>query len=46
MHYRCGQTACKKINAATLKSPHQAKTQCNFDSGWLVRQQDGLHSFF
>ena len=25
---------------------HQAKKQCNFDSGWLERQQGGLHSIF
>ena len=36
----------KKWNVATLNSTNQAKKQCNFDSGWLERQQGGLHSFF
>ena len=35
-----------KSNVATLNSAHQAKKQCNFDSGWLERQQCELHSFF
>ena len=29
----------------TLKSTHQAKKQCNFDSGYLEQQQGGLNSF-
>ena len=29
-----------------MNSAHQAKRRCNFDSGWLERQQGGLHSFF
>ena len=32
-------------NVTTLNSTHQAKKQCSFDSGWLERQQCGLHSF-
>ena len=36
----------KKMNVATLSSAHQAKKQCNFDSGWLERPQCHLHSFF
>ena len=31
---------------ATLNSVHQAKKQCNFDSGWLDQQQGCSHSFF
>ena len=27
-------------------SAHQAKNLCNFDAGWLERQQCDLHSFF
>ena len=46
MHYHWQQTAAKKSNVATLNSAHQAKKQCNFDSGWLERQQCDLHSFF
>ena len=38
--------SCKKRKAATLNSAHQAEKQCNFNSGWLERQQGGLHSFF
>ena len=33
MHYYLEQTATKKWNMATLNSAHQAKKQCNFDSG-------------
>ena len=33
----------KKRNATTLNSTHQAKNQCNFDSGRLERQQCDLH---
>ena len=33
MHYHWEQTAVKKWNMATLNSAHQAKKQCNFDSG-------------
>ena len=33
MHYHWEQTAAKKWNMATLNSAHQAKKQCNFDSG-------------
>ena len=36
----------KKRNVATLNSAHQAKKRCDFDSGWLERQQSNLHSFF
>ena len=36
----------KKRNVATLNSAHQAKKQCNFNSGWLERQHCDLHSFF
>ena len=36
----------KQRNMVNLNSAHQTKNQCNFDSGWLERQQDGLHSFF
>ena len=36
----------KKERGQCLKSAHQAKKQCNFDSGWLERQQCDLHSFF
>ena len=39
MHYHWGQTAAKKSNVATLNSPHQAKKQCNIDSGWLEQHQ-------
>ena len=28
-----GTNSCKKWNMATLNSAHQAKKQCNFDSG-------------
>ena len=41
-----GTNSCKKRSVATLNRAHQAKKQCNFDSGWLERQQCGLHSFF
>ena len=34
-----GKNSCKIRNVATLKSVHQAKKQCDFDSGWLERQQ-------
>ena len=44
MHYHWGQAAGKKRNMATLNSAHKAKKQCNFDSGWLERQQCDLHS--
>ena len=30
-----GTNSCKKRNAATLNSAHQAKKRCNIDSGWL-----------
>ena len=33
------RTSNKKRNVITLNSAHQAKKQCNFDSGWLERQQ-------
>ena len=46
MHYHWGQTAAQERNVTTFNSAHQAKTQCNFDSGWLERQQGGLHRFF
>ena len=36
----------RKKNIATLNSIDQAKKPCNFDSVWLVRQQDGILSFF
>ena len=36
----------KTRNVATLNSAHQAKKQCNFDSGWLERQHCDLNSFF
>ena len=45
MEYHWGRATAKKRNAATLNSAHQAKKQCNFDSGWLERQQCDLHSF-
>ena len=41
MYYHWGQIAAKKRNVTS--SAHQAKKQCNFDSGWLERQQGGLH---
>ena len=44
MHQHWGQAAGKKRNMATLNSAHKAKKQCNFDSGWLERQQCDLHS--
>ena len=28
-----GRSSCKKRNVATLNNAHQAKKQCNFDSG-------------
>ena len=28
-----GRNSCKKRNVATLSNAHQAKKQCNFDSG-------------
>ena len=40
-----GTNGCKKRNVVTLKSTHQEEKQFNFDSGWLERQQCGLHSF-
>ena len=46
MHYYWEKTAAKKRNMATLKYAYQGKKQYNFDSGWLERQQGGLHSFF
>ena len=36
----------KKRNVTTLNSAQQTKKHCNFDSGWLERQQCNLHSFF
>ena len=36
----------EKRNFATLDSAFQAKQQCNFDSGLLEQQQDGLHCVF
>ena len=36
-----GYKQLQKKNVATLNSAHQAKKQCDFDSGWLERQQDG-----
>ena len=33
MQYHWEKTAAKKKNVATLNSAHQAKKQCNFDSG-------------
>ena len=41
-----GINICKKRNVTILNSAHQAKKQCNFDSGWLEQQQCDLHSFF
>ena len=38
--------SCKKRNMATLNNAYQAKKQCNFNTGWLERQQGDLHSFF
>ena len=35
MHYHWVQTTAKKRNVPTLNSAHQAKKQCNFESGWL-----------
>ena len=45
MHYHWGQTAAKKRNVNTLNRAHQTKKQCNFDSGWLERQQCDLYNF-
>ena len=39
-----GDKQLQKRNVATLNSAHQAKKQCNFDTGWLERQQCDLHS--
>ena len=44
-HYHWAQTT-DKYNVATLNSAHQAKKLCNFDSGWLERQQFSLQSFY
>ena len=41
-----GTNSCKKRNVATLNCAHQGKKQCNFESGWLERQQGGLNRFF
>ena len=43
-----GDNQLQDRNVATLNSAHQAKkaVQCNFDSGWIERQHDSLHSFF
>ena len=48
MHNHWGQLASKKekTKVATWNSAHQTKKWCNFDSGWLERQQCDLHSFF
>ena len=40
-----GEKQLQKRNVATVNSPHQAKKQCNFQSGWLERQQGDLYSF-
>ena len=40
-----GDKHLEKRNAATLNSANKAKVMCNFDSGWLERQQCDLHSF-
>ena len=40
---KLGTNSYKK---GTLNNAHQNKKQCNFGSGWLERQQCGLHSFF
>ena len=44
MHYHWEQTAAKKWDMAALKGTHQAKEQCNFDSGQLEQQKGGLHT--
>ena len=36
----------KKRNMANLNSAHQAKKQCNFETGWLEQQHCYLQSFF
>ena len=36
----------KKRKVATLNRVHEAKKQCNFDSGWLERQRCNLHRYF
>ena len=41
-----GDKQLQKEECDHLKCTHQAKKQCNFVSGWLERQQGGLHSFF
>ena len=38
MHYYW-KKYLQKRNVAILNSAHQAKRQCNFDSGWLEQQQ-------
>ena len=40
------EQAAEKKESGYLNSPHQAKKQCNFDSGWLDRRQGSLLSFF
>ena len=40
-----GDKHLEKRNAATMNSANKAKVMCNFDSGWLERQQCDLHSF-
>ena len=41
-----GDKQLQKKERGHLNSTHQAKKQCNFDGGWLERQQCDLQSFF
>ena len=41
-----GTNSCKKSNVATLNSPHQAKKQCNIDSGWLEQHEAKMQCNF
>ena len=36
----------QKMERGHYDSAQYAKKQCNFDSDWLERQQDGLYIFF